>query len=162
MFEISRFDCLSVQRLSLGPDNEQQSSMMAVADHGLMFENQQESGAGQGINEVSPQSYRYNAHTFLSFSIIPCIALSAPRLTCLTLPRIQSEKNRTMLVAEQQKRQEMEIELGAQRQVNEDIMMQLEDQISLNHHLRRQVLRSASDAAVALLCNAELVLIIRT
>jgi hypothetical protein len=72
--EISRFDCLSVQRLSLGPDNEQQDSMMAVADHGLMFENQQESGAGQGITEVSPQSYRYNAHTFLSFSIIPCIA----------------------------------------------------------------------------------------
>jgi len=62
-------------------------------------------------------------------------------------------------VAEQQKRQEMEIELGAQRQVNEDIMQQLHDQISLNHHLRCQVLRSASAAAVALLCNAELVLI---
>jgi len=44
------FDCLSVQRLSLGPDNEQQSSMMAVPDHGLMLENQQESG--QAITEV--------------------------------------------------------------------------------------------------------------
>jgi hypothetical protein len=64
-----------------------------------------------------------------------------------------------MLAAEQHKRQEMEIELGAQRQVNEDIMQQLHDQISLNHHLRCQVIRSASAAAVALLCNAERVLI---